>query len=367
MGVTLQDDCEVLIVGGGLTGLTAAVLLHEAGHSVIVVEAAARLGGRVHSLRDRASNAYLADLGPTWIWPEAQPFATRWMQELDLELTPQFDKGDSIIDLTIDASPARQQLPGMDGSYRVEGGTTAIVERLARRLPASAILTGVRVIGVSSEAGSIQVTTDNATLPVFRPHRVVVTTPLRVAASSIVWSPALDSRIIHLMEVTSTWMAAQAKAIAVYNKPFWRVRGLSGRIASRVGPLVEAHDHSGALGDPAALFGFIGWPRQVRLVNASTLQSAIVAQLVRCFGEDARTPDYFCIEDWAENAFVCASLDVAEPPQHPELAPSLLRKPLWADRVFLAVAELATVSPGLIEGAFHIGSEVARKVSATLR
>ena len=367
MGVTLQDDCEVLIIGGGLTGLTAAVLLHEAGHSVIVVEAAARLGGRVHSLRDRVSNAYLADLGPTWIWPEAQPFATRWMQELDLELTPQFDKGDSIIDLTIDASPARHQLPGMDGSYRVEGGTTAIVERLARRLPASAILTSVRVIGISSEAGSIQVTTDNATLPVFRPHRVVVTTPLRVAASSIVWSPALDSRIIHLMEATPTWMAAQAKAIAVYNKPFWRVRGLSGRIASRVGPLVEAHDHSGALGDPAALFGFIGWPRQVRLVNASTLQSAIVAQLVRCFGEDARTPDYFCIEDWAENAFVCAPLDVAEPPQHPELAPSLLRKPLWADRVFLAVAELATVSPGLIEGAFHIGSEVARKVSATLR
>jgi len=179
MDVTLQDDCEVLIIGGGLTGLTAAVLLHEAGHSVIVVEAAARLGGRVHSLRDRVSNAYLADLGPTWIWPEAQPFATRWLQELDLELTPQFDRGDSIIDQTIDASPARHQLPGMDGSYRVEGGTTAIVERLARRIPASAILTGARVIGVSSEAGSIQVTTDNATLPVFRPHRVVVTTIAR--------------------------------------------------------------------------------------------------------------------------------------------------------------------------------------------
>ena len=129
MGVTLQDDCEVLIIGGGLTGLTAAVLLHEAGHSVIVVEAAARLGGRVHSLRDRVSNAYLADLGPTWIWPEAQPFATRWMQELDLELTPQFDKGDSIIDLTIDASPARQQLPGMDGSAKFKLSKWPQIER----------------------------------------------------------------------------------------------------------------------------------------------------------------------------------------------------------------------------------------------
>ena len=58
-----QDDCDVLVIGGGLTGLTCAVLLHEAGHSVIVVEAADRLGGRVHSLRDPVSGAYLADLG----------------------------------------------------------------------------------------------------------------------------------------------------------------------------------------------------------------------------------------------------------------------------------------------------------------
>ena len=38
-----------------------------------------------------------------------------------------------------------------------------------------------------------------------------------------------------------------------------------------------------------------------------------------------------------------------------------------SDRVFLAVAEIATVSPGLIEGAFHIGSAVAKGVSASLR
>ena len=51
MSGTLVDDCEVLVIGGGLTGMTCAVLLHEANHSVIVVEAAERLGGRVHSLR----------------------------------------------------------------------------------------------------------------------------------------------------------------------------------------------------------------------------------------------------------------------------------------------------------------------------
>jgi monoamine oxidase len=121
------------------------------------------------------------------------------------------------------------------------------------------------------------------------------------------------------------------------------------------------------MGNPAGLFGFIGWPSQVRHTNADTLQSAIITQLVRCFGEEARTPDYFHLEDWAENPFVCAPTDITEPPQHPQLAPSLLRKPFWDDRVFLAVAEIATVSPGLIEGAFHIGSAVAKGVSASLR
>jgi len=367
MSGPLPDECEVLVIGGGLTGLTCAVMLHEAGHSVIVVEAADRLGGRMCSLRDPVSNAYLGDLGPTWIWPEAQPFAARWLQELDLKLTPQYDRGDAIIDMVAQGLPTRHPLPGMDGSYRVVGGTTAIVERLVQRLPSSAILTGSRVNSITCEAGSIKITTGNAAFPELRARRVVVATPLRIAASSINWSPALDSRVTHLMEATPTWMAAQAKAVAIYNKPFWRAKGLSGRIASRTGPLMEAHDHSGELGIPAGLFGFIGWPCHVRQIKADALRSAIITQLVRCFGEDARTPEHFHVEDWAENPFVCAQTDMSRPPQHPQLAPSLLRKALWGDRAFLAVAELATVSPGLIEGAFHIGLEVAKSVSATLR
>lgn len=160
MSGTLPDDCEVLVVGGGLTGLTCAFLLHEAGHSVIVVEAADRLGGRVHSLRHRISDAYLADLGPTWIWPDAQPFATRLLHKLGLGLTPQFETGDTLFDLAAHGAPTRHQSPGMDGSYRVGGGTTAIVERLVERLPGSAIRTGTRVNSIAFETGSIKVSTD---------------------------------------------------------------------------------------------------------------------------------------------------------------------------------------------------------------
>ena len=35
--------------------------------------------------------------------------------------------------------------------------------------------------------------------------------------------------------------------------------------------------------------------------------------------------------------------------------------------IFLAIAELSTLSPGLIEGALHAGTEVASRVTSTLR
>ena len=367
MSITIKDDCDVLVIGGGLSGLTCAVLLHEIGHSVMVVEASNRLGGRVHSLRDRLTGTYLADLGPTWVWPEAQPFAARWIKQLDLGLIPQFESGDTIVDIATQGSPARYQLPGMEGSYRVQGGTTAIVERLVGRLPKSAIRTGSRVNTIAYDNGSIRVSTDHKLLSVITPRRIVVAVPMRVAARSINWSPALDKDVFNAIEATPTWMAAQAKAVAMYSEPFWRANGLSGRIASRLGPLVEVHDHSGKMGKPSGLFGFIGLPSKVRQDNADALRSEIVKQLVRCFGKDAAEPDNLHVEDWAENSFICTPKDITEQPQHPQIVPSLLRNPFWDERIFFAVAELATVSPGLIEGAFHIGSTVAKGISETLR
>jgi monoamine oxidase len=120
------------------------------------------------------------------------------------------------------------------------------------------------------------------------------------------------------------------------------------------------------MGKPSGLFGFIGLPPKVRHDNAQALRNAIVKQLVRCFGTDAAEPDTLHVEDWAENPFICTPTDITEQPQHPQLTPSVLRKPFWDDRIFFAVAELATVSPGLIEGAFHIGTTVAKSVSETL-
>jgi monoamine oxidase len=47
--------CDVVVVGGGVAGLAAAGRLAEAGRRVILLEARARLGGRVHTVLDPGS------------------------------------------------------------------------------------------------------------------------------------------------------------------------------------------------------------------------------------------------------------------------------------------------------------------------
>jgi monoamine oxidase len=64
---------DVLIIGGGLSGLHTADLLHRRGVDAMLVEARDRLGGRILSRRgadpSEGTAAPAFDLGPTWFWP----------------------------------------------------------------------------------------------------------------------------------------------------------------------------------------------------------------------------------------------------------------------------------------------------------
>jgi monoamine oxidase len=67
---------DIVIVGGGLCGLSLARALLGHGLSVGVYEARSRLGGRILSVPLSTSDMW-ADLGPTWYWPDTQPLMTQ--------------------------------------------------------------------------------------------------------------------------------------------------------------------------------------------------------------------------------------------------------------------------------------------------
>ncbi|WP_053382226.1 flavin monoamine oxidase family protein [Leucobacter celer] len=60
----MTERFDTIVVGAGVSGLTAARLLAAAGRRVVVLEARDRIGGRVHSEREHGR---VTDLGASWI------------------------------------------------------------------------------------------------------------------------------------------------------------------------------------------------------------------------------------------------------------------------------------------------------------
>ncbi|MDG1116898.1 MAG: NAD(P)/FAD-dependent oxidoreductase [Flavimaricola sp.] len=353
---------DVVVIGAGLSGLTAAVTLQGKGADVQVLEAGPQIGGRIRALRDPDSGQVLADLGPTWVWPKYQPVAARWLQKLGVETFEQFNDGNAVI-TGYGPSPLHQPLPGQDGMVRPVGGPTALIDALSRELGSDRVRTSSTVTGII-EDGSDRIAVQLASGEVITARRVILSIPSRVAATTLhlPWAPP---SLTEAMRQTPTWMSTTAKAVAVYDRPFWRDSGLSGRIASRYGPLVEAHDHSGIAGSPAAIFGFVGWSLEQRQNDPDGLRQAILTQLADCLGEAAGDPVSLKIEDWAINKHIVTDLDLSQPPHHPDVGPNLLRQPYLGGRLRFAVSEVALRSPGLIEGAFDIGEAVAAAMTLT--
>lgn len=353
---------NVIVVGAGISGLVAANVMHSCGVKVSVLESSDSAGGRVRSMRS-ANGVHLGDLGPSWVWPPYQPELSRWFDELDIQTTEQFEEGDGCIERMQGQPVQHAPLPSQHGQRRPVGGPQAIVDTLLGRLPQACVQNGVRVVSVRQAEGALELKSDKGDR--FVADQVVLAAPLRVIARDVTFDPPLPAPLSRALEHSPTWMASQAKALIVYKKPFWRTRGLSGRIASAVGPLVEAHDHSGEYGSPAALVGFIGIGAKERAVilqdhGPEALCQAVVEQLVRCFGQDAANPRAIQIEDWASEPAIATQRDIEYPGGHPSVLTPLVRESYLSGRLHFAVAETSSLSPGLLEGAFVAGERAAR-------
>lgn len=102
----MKKDAEVIVIGAGIAGLTAAKLLKAAGRSVLVLEASDGVGGRV---RTDEVDGYLLDRG-FQVFLTAYPEAKSLLNYKELELC-KFDPGALILNregITRMGDPMRQ-------------------------------------------------------------------------------------------------------------------------------------------------------------------------------------------------------------------------------------------------------------------
>lgn len=367
--IVLSSDHSVLIVGGGVAGLTAARQIHRAGIGFRLLEARARLGGRVLSVDATGQVSRDGfDLGPSWFWPDMQPAFGRLVDDLGLASFAQWDEGDIVLHRMPLEAPerhgSRSQTPP---SMRLVGGTASIVSALAATLPdgsveLGAFATGARLAGEEVELSVVDAAGVERT---YRSPLIVFALPPRLLEATISFSPTIDEASARRWRDTPTWMAPHAKFFAAYDRPFWREQGLSGTAQSMVGPLAEIHDATTASGT-AALFGFLGVSAEVR---ASAGENAIVASCIRqlalLFGPEAAKPRATLFKDWAIDPLTATDRDRIAA-GHPVVD----RRPWvgrgWRDRIVLAGSETSAREPGYLAGAVDAAERAAALVIARL-
>lgn len=88
----VEADC--VVVGAGYAGLAAALWLTDKGHTVAVLEARDRVGGRVYS-KTLEDGTWL-DFGGTWFGP-GQDYSYGLAKEMKVSTYPTYNEGDSIL------------------------------------------------------------------------------------------------------------------------------------------------------------------------------------------------------------------------------------------------------------------------------
>ena len=440
---------DVLIVGAGAAGLTAANDLRKAGLSVVVVEARDRVGGRLWT--DVIDGATL-EIGGQWVSPD-QDALKETIEELGLETYSRYREGESVYigsdgvphrftgemfpvsaetertiaeitaqldDMVAEIDPDRPWehpnaaewdeiswegwlrarteddeavrnlafatgsamltkpahsfsllqsllMAASAGSYsnlvdadfildkRVVGGLQQVPLRLAERLGADVVL-GQPVRTLRWGPNGVTAATDEMTVTA----RFAILAHAPVLYSRISFVPPMPRRQHQLHQHLS--MGFVIKVHAVYDRPFWRVQGLSGTAFSPYELVHEAYDNTNHGDERGTLVGFVSdrHADDAFELSAEKRRQRILESLSHYYGTDALNPVVYYESDWGSEEWTrgayAASFDLGGLHRYG----ADLRTPVGP--IHFACSDLAGAGYQHVDGAIRMGRLVASNI-----
>ncbi|MEP9372929.1 flavin monoamine oxidase family protein [Mesorhizobium sp. KR1-2] len=421
-----QAKTDVVIIGAGFTGLSAAQELRRAGVNFVVLEARDRVGGRVEAHRNGLGE--LVDTGGQFLcddMPELMALAkARGKTLVEAHVDGEFIAqpplpGDEAERNYLRVMEIRERMNGIEPDDPEIAGLT-VAEWLERQHDPADAKAGFRsmIEGLWCQAldkiplwhlidNDRRITNDKSELQyflaetmqsladdlardlgdrlrlgaavtsiehgpggvrvvagerVFEARSVLVAVP-PMMASKLAFSPPLPARLTRALGVWHSGMVI--KVLVRFGRAFWRERGLNGMVMWRNLPGLFACDVGKDESHPA-LVVFIGGPLALRWggLDEAALRGEVMSRLVAALGPEAGAVLDFSYRSWIDDAWSGGAYsDLILDVNATDAEDVLLA---GAPPVHFASSELSPSFPGYIEGAIVAGRIAARKVISRL-
>ena len=337
---------DIIIIGGGLSGLTTAYLLKQKGFSPLLLEANTRLGGRIKSV---TGNKVTLEFGATWVFNNDYHLK-KFLADLNIRLFEQYQTGLGLYEIQRGQAPEKfdsKQMTGGIPYYKIEGGTQQIITKLASYIGEENIKLNTTVTHVEELNDLIMTTTKDG--DVFQSRKVVITIPPRLLNESIVFKPDLNPAAKEIRANTHTWMGESIKFTVEYASPFWRKVGLAGLAMSHVGLVREVQDHANFENTSFGLLGFLNV--QASLLTPEERRIQVIEDLKRLFREEAGNYINYGDMSWNDEKFTNSSLSNYGLQAHQNNGHLLLSQSEMSGKLLFAGAETSNLNSGYMEGA----------------
>jgi monoamine oxidase len=349
---------NIIIIGAGLSSLTAAYRLKKQNIDVKILEAQSQIGGRIRTIHGEDGTPM--EMGATWFGMQHQNLF-RLLKELDLAYFPQHLDGISLFETFSFEPPQQYFVPANEQSaHRIKGGTKSLIEALYKHLAPESVHLNTEIISITDKNDHLELQDSHHNR--YTCKYLISTVPPKLLINTVQFSPELPANFVQILDKTQTWMSGSVKFSVAYNTPFWREKGFSGSVFSQSGLATEIYDHSNFEQTRFAIKGFLNGSAPHYTFEERRVK--VIAQLTHYFGAEAQNYTSYHDKIWDDKYIKTA--DESFTPPHYNNGHPLYRQGFMNEKLFFAGTETSPQFGGYMEGAVISAGLIATKISKKL-